>query len=109
MAQRVPGKAVPLQAWSGPEDSRKLRLPDLMTTQDGGKVVCLRHQPPLPPGNTPGAFAGNTATAAQSDLLVFRFRISEALPPHSTVRSLKTEAAFRYKLSSMQAVLLFTV
>jgi hypothetical protein len=30
------GKAVPLQAWSGPEGSRKLRFPDFMTTpQDG--------------------------------------------------------------------------
>ena len=48
-------KAVPLQAWSGPEGSRKLRLPDFMTTaQDGGKVVSLTHRPPLPPGNTPG-------------------------------------------------------
>jgi hypothetical protein len=34
---------------------RKLRFPDFMTTaQDGGKVVSLRHRPPLPPGNTPG-------------------------------------------------------
>ena len=49
------GKAVPLQAWSGPEGSRKLRLPDFMTTaQDGGKVVSLAHRPPLPPGNAPG-------------------------------------------------------
>jgi hypothetical protein len=49
------GKAVPLQAWSGPEVSRKLGFPDFMTTaQDGGKVVSLTHQPPLPPGNTPG-------------------------------------------------------
>ena len=49
------GKAVPLQAWSGPEGSRKLRFPDFMTTaQDGGKVVSLTHGPPLPPGNTPG-------------------------------------------------------
>ena len=48
-------KAVPLQAWSGPEGSRKLRVPDFMTTaQDGGKVVSLTHRPPLPPGNTPG-------------------------------------------------------
>jgi hypothetical protein len=31
------GIAVPLQAWSGPEGSRKLRFPDFMTTaQDGG-------------------------------------------------------------------------
>ena len=49
------GKAVPLQAWGGPESSRKLRFPDFMTTtQDGGKVVSLTHRPPLPPGNTPG-------------------------------------------------------
>ena len=48
-------KAVPLQAWSGPEGSRKLRFADFMTTvQDGGKVVSLTHWPPLPPGNTPG-------------------------------------------------------
>ena len=48
------GKAVPLQAWSGPEGSRKLRFPDFMTTaEDGGKVVSLTHLPPLPPGNTP--------------------------------------------------------
>ena len=51
----VKGKAVPLQAWSGPEGSRKLRFPDFMTTaQDGGKVVSLVHRLPLPPGNTPG-------------------------------------------------------
>jgi len=24
-------KAIPLQAWTGPEDSRRLRLPDLKT------------------------------------------------------------------------------
>ena len=48
-------KAVPLQAWSGPEGSRKLRFPEFMTTaQDGGKVVSLTHRPPLLPGNTPG-------------------------------------------------------
>jgi hypothetical protein len=49
------GKAVPLQAWSCPEGSRKLRFPDYMTTaQDGGKVVSLTHRLPLPPGNVPG-------------------------------------------------------
>jgi hypothetical protein len=25
------GKAIPLQAWTGPEGSRRLRLPDFMT------------------------------------------------------------------------------
>ena len=49
------GKAVPLQAWSGPEGSRKLRFPDFMTTaQEGGKVVSLTHRPHLPQGNSPG-------------------------------------------------------
>ena len=49
------GKAVPLQAWSGPEDSRKLSFPDFVTTaQDSGKVVTLTHRPPLHAGNAPG-------------------------------------------------------
>jgi len=51
------GKSVPLQAWSGPEDSRKLRFPDFVTTaQDGGKVVSLTHRAPLPAGNAPGTY-----------------------------------------------------
>jgi len=37
------GKAVPLQAWTGPECSRKLRLPDFVTkAQDGGRLSALR-------------------------------------------------------------------
>jgi len=48
-------EAVPLQAWCGPEGSRKLRFPDYVTmAQNGGKVVSLTHRPPLPPGNAPG-------------------------------------------------------
>ena len=47
---KVKGKAVPLQAWSGPESSKKLIFPDFMTTaQVGGKVVSLTCRPPLPP------------------------------------------------------------
>jgi hypothetical protein len=30
--QNVKGEAVPLQAWNGPEGSRKLRFPDFLTT-----------------------------------------------------------------------------
>ena len=49
------GKAVPLRDWSGPEGSRKLRLPDYVTTvQDGGKVVSLTYRPLLLSGNAPG-------------------------------------------------------
>ena len=52
---QVKGKSVPLQAWSGPEGSRKLRFPDFMTTaQGGGRVVSLTHWPHLPPVNPPG-------------------------------------------------------
>ena len=41
--------------YSDPEGSRNLRFQDFVTSaQDGGKVVSLRHLPPLPPGNTPG-------------------------------------------------------
>ena len=53
----IKGKAVPLQAWSAPEGSRKLRFPDFMTTaQDDGDVVSLTHRPPLPPENTLGTY-----------------------------------------------------
>ena len=49
------GKAVPLQAWSGPEGFRKLRFPDFMTTaQDGGKIASLTQWQLLPPRNIPG-------------------------------------------------------
>ena len=44
----IKGKSVPLQAWTGPEGSRKLRFPDfVITAQDSGKVVGLTHRPPL--------------------------------------------------------------
>ena len=53
--QEMLRKAVPLQTWSVPEGSRKLRFPDFVTTaQDGGKFVSLMHRPLLPPGITPG-------------------------------------------------------
>jgi hypothetical protein len=49
------GKAVPLQAWSGPEVSRKLMFPYFLTTaQYGGKVVSPTYRTNLPPGNSPG-------------------------------------------------------
>ena len=39
---KVKGKAVSLQAWSGPEGSRKLRFPDFLTTaQDDGRLSAL--------------------------------------------------------------------
>jgi len=49
------GKAVPLQAWIGPDGSRKLRFPDFIATaQDVGRFASVTHRPPLPPGNKPG-------------------------------------------------------
>jgi len=47
-------KAVPLQACSGPEGSRKLRFPDFMATAQDDGNVSLTHRLPLPPGNAPG-------------------------------------------------------
>jgi hypothetical protein len=47
-------KAVPLQAWSGPQGSRKLRFPDFLTTAQDGKVMSPTHRLHLPPGNSPG-------------------------------------------------------
>ena len=48
-------KTVPLQARSGPEGSRKLRFPDIVTTaQDGSRFPALRTGRLYPPGNNPG-------------------------------------------------------
>ena len=48
-------KAIPLQAWTGPEGSRRMRLIDFKTVaHEGGKVVILLHRLPLPPRNIPG-------------------------------------------------------
>ena len=48
-------KAFPLQIWSGPKGSRKLKFPDFMTKAQGcGKFVNLTHWPHLPTGNSPG-------------------------------------------------------
>jgi len=35
-------KAVPLEARRGPEGPRKLRFPDFVTSQDGGRLSALR-------------------------------------------------------------------
>jgi len=41
--QKMLRKAAPLQAWRGPEGSRKLRFPDFVTTvQDGDRLSALR-------------------------------------------------------------------
>jgi len=41
--EKKKSKVVPLQAWTGPKGSRKLRLPDFVTTaQDGGRLSALR-------------------------------------------------------------------
>jgi len=45
------GKAIPLQAWTGPEGSMRLRHPDFKAHKVG-KVVSPTH-PPLTPGNIP--------------------------------------------------------
>jgi hypothetical protein len=48
-------KAIPLQAWTGSEGSRSLKLPiSRQLSQEGRKVVSPMHWPPVPPGNIPG-------------------------------------------------------
>jgi len=41
-SRKCKGKAVPLQAWKGPEGSRKLSFPDFAKkAQDGGRLSAL--------------------------------------------------------------------
>jgi len=48
----VKNKAIPLQAWTELEGSRRMSTPDFKTLE-GGNVSCT-HRPSLPPRNTPG-------------------------------------------------------
>jgi len=79
--QQVKGKAVPLQDWSGPEGSRKLRLPDFVTAaQDGGKAVSLTHRPPLPPGNAPGTHFCHRLSRPQGHSVIGRILCQWKIP-----------------------------
>jgi hypothetical protein len=45
-------KQVSVQVWTGSEGSRRIRFPDLKTTEhEGGKIVSHTHRPPLLPQN----------------------------------------------------------
>jgi hypothetical protein len=48
-------KAIAVQAWTGPEGTRKLRVPGFCTqsAHDGGKGVSPTHRPPLSPRGDP--------------------------------------------------------
>jgi len=49
MCIKVKGQANTLQAWTGPEGSRRLRLQiSRQSAHEGGKVVCPKHRPLLP-------------------------------------------------------------
>ena len=37
-----------------PRGFQEVKVPNMTTAQDGGKVASLTHRPPLPPGNAPG-------------------------------------------------------
>jgi hypothetical protein len=43
------GKAIPVQAWRGPWDSKKLRLSEFVDNRHTAKIVGSTHLPPLPP------------------------------------------------------------
>ena len=47
-------KAIPLQAWTGPECSGSLRLPDFKTVDTVVRLSALRTGPLYPPENIPG-------------------------------------------------------
>jgi len=68
------GKAVPLQAWSGPDGSRKLRFPDFVTTaQDGGRLSAVRTGRLYPQDRKDFMSMKNALTPAGIEPATFRF------------------------------------
>jgi hypothetical protein len=54
---KVKGKKIPLQTWTGLEDSRKVEAPQIsrQSVHEGGKVVSPTRRPAFtPPVNIPG-------------------------------------------------------
>jgi hypothetical protein len=52
------GKAIPLQALTDPDGSRRLRFLDIKTIgKEGGKFVSLKHWSPLNPGIVRGTYS----------------------------------------------------
>ena len=43
------GKAIPLQAWTGPGGFQEAEDPRFQSAHEGGKFVSITHRPPLPP------------------------------------------------------------
>jgi hypothetical protein len=79
------GKAVPLQAWSGPEGSSKLRFPDFLTTaQDGCKIVNPTHRPHLPP-YPPIIISFETVSSEQLAYLLNKDKISVQIDIEGTL------------------------
>ena len=74
-------KAVQLQGWSGPENSRKLRFPDFMTTEQvGGKFVSLMHKTKLPPANAPGIYFCSRLSRPQGHSAIRRILRQRKIP-----------------------------
>ena len=76
------GKAISILAWTDPDNSRRLKLPDFKKkAQDGVKVVSPRHRPPLPPENTPGThFCWETAVGQWLRCCATNLKVACSIP-----------------------------
>jgi len=85
---KVKVKAVPLQAHSGPEVSRKISFPDFVTTaQDGVKFVSLTNPPHLPQGQNKDGRCVRLTTLAPSCAVVRKFGKLKFLEPSGPLRA----------------------
>ena len=79
--ESLKSRIIPVQAWRGPEDFKRLRFPVFKTVaHECDKIVSPRHRPPLPPSNIPGTHFCSRVGRTQGHCAVLQLNAPPRFP-----------------------------